>query len=453
MHIVSLKYKFVKYEISFFVYGLDLIIVTYEQARRYIADVAKIGITLGLDNIRNLLNELGNPQDDLQFIHIAGTNGKGSVLAFISTIMEIAGYKTGRYISPTVLSYRERIQINRSNISRKDFVFHLSKIKKAINRLLEAGLPHPSVFEIETVLGFLYFKEQSCDIVVLETGMGGVDDATNVVKNTLVSVFTSVSRDHMEFLGDTIADLTRAKAGIIKKGGHVVYGKLPPDSEEIIEATAKQLNNPIHIAGCADKIIQNSKQKFSQQFSYKEIEDITIYLLGKHQVRNATLAIEVVHVLNRQGFEISDDQVKAGLRETRWFGRMTVVKEKNPVIIVDGAHNQEAASSLRSTLAELFSPQKIIGVMGAFKDKEVGEILTKIKDVMHEIHTISLPDKQRTISADKLKQFVASAGIEAVSHDLLVDAIRVAINRAGADGVVVAFGSLSFLGEVMKYVS
>ena len=427
-------------------------VVDYTEARQYIEHVAKGGIVLGLDSIKHLLGELGNPQDDLKFVHIAGTNGKGSVLAYISTIMEIAGYKTGRYISPTVQSYRERIQVNRIPISKEDFSFQLSKIKKAINRMLDKGLPHPSVFEIETALGFLHFKEQGCDIVVMETGMGGLTDATNVIKNTLVSVFTSVSRDHMEFLGDTIADLTRAKAGIIKKRGHVVSGHLPPESEEIIKEAAEYFNNPIHIANPADIVIQESKHRFIQQFSYRGLDGISIQLLGKHQIKNATLAIEAVRALHGRGFDLSDDQIKVGLSETRWFARMTVVKEKNPVIIVDGAHNQEAVRALSETVIELFPRRKVIGVMGVFKDKEVEAMLAEVKPIISRIHVISLSDEKRTLPAEKLKEFVLAAGIEADSHDTLADALNAAISQASDSGVVIAFGSLSYLGEVAKYI-
>ncbi|MCL2560296.1 MAG: bifunctional folylpolyglutamate synthase/dihydrofolate synthase [Turicibacter sp.] len=421
----------------------------YKEARAYIDEAAKAGISLGLDSIRNLLNELGNPQDDLKFVHIAGTNGKGSVLAYVSTILEVAGYKTGRYVSPTVQSYRERIQINRTNISPSEFATQLPKIKQAVDRLLDAGLPHPSVFEIETALGFLHFKEQSCDIVVMETGMGGVTDATNIVKNTLVSLITSVSRDHMAFLGDTIADLTRAKAGIIKKGCYVVYGSLPTESKAIVQAAARRVKSPVYLVNSADIVIQKPASKYTQTFGYKERDDITISLLGKHQIENATLAIEAVRALQNQGFAVTDDQIKTGLRDTSWFGRVTVVKEKNPVVIVDGAHNPDAARALAKTLADLFPTEKSVGVMGVFKDKEVPEILAEVKPVMRKIHAISLPDEKRTLAAEMLKEFVFASGIEAESHTDLKQALDVAKEEAE---VVVVFGSLSHLGMVLDHV-
>ena len=426
--------------------------MTYEDAKAYIEEVAKIGITLGLDNIKNLLHELGNPQDDLKFIHIAGTNGKGSVLAYISTILETAGYKTGRYISPTVESYRERIQVNRTNISKEDFTLQLSKIRYAIDRLLKLGLPHPSVFEIETALGFLHFKEQGCDIVILETGMGGAMDATNIIQNTLVCVFTSISRDHMEFLGNTIADLTREKVGIIKKGSHVIYGLLGQESEAIILAVAKRYNSPTYFADFRNIVVKASETKFIQRFSYKGLNDITIHLLGRHQIENATLAIEAIHSLQAQGFRITDDQIKIGLIETKWFARMTVVKESDPVIIIDGAHNQDSVRVLAKTVAELFPNALIVGVMGVFKDKEIQEMLAEVKPIISKIHTISLPDKKRMLSAEMLAGFVLESGLKAEAHDTIIGAIKTAISEATSDGVVVVFGSLSYLGDAAKCV-
>ena len=423
--------------------------MNYEEARDYIKQASKSGITLGLESIRNLLEELGNPQDDLKFIHIAGTNGKGSVLAYVSTILETAGYKTGRYLSPTVQSYRERIQINRTNISKADFCAGMSEIKKAIQKMISQGKAQPSVFEIETALGFLHFKNQACDIVVMETGMGGLTDATNVVSNTLACVFTTVSRDHMEFLGDSIAELTHAKAGIIKPNAHLILGKLPLESKGIIKALAQSHGNTIHVPEWKNLVIHQENPSFTQTFSYKQIDDVTIHLLGAHQITNAILAIEVVKSLATHGIKISDAQIKTGLSETRWFGRVSVVKEKNPTIILDGAHNQEAAQALAQTLKDLFGAQKIIGIMGVFKDKEIAEILAEVKPVINEIYATSLPDKQRGLPAKDLATYIKQAGIKTDTYEYLEDALEMATKKAD---VVVVFGSLSHLSDALKWV-
>ena len=421
--------------------------MTYKQAQEFITKASKAGIVLGLESIKELLNELGNPQDDLKFVHIAGTNGKGSTLAFLSTILETAGYKTGRYISPTVKKYLERIQINRKNISENDFVSGIQKIKDAINNMLGKGLNHPSVFEIETALGFLYFKEQKCDIVIMETGMGGVTDATNIIKNTLVSIFTSVSRDHMDFLGDTIEDLTNAKVGIIKKNTHVVFGNLPNESISIIKEKSKIFDNPIHQINKNDIIIQNPHDKYTQVFDFQHVKEIKLNMIGKHQIENASLAIMASWVLREHGFAISDGQIKDGLRNTEWFARMTVVKKENPIIIIDGAHNEDSVRVLAKTLKELFPKEKISGIMGVFKDKEVEVMLHEIKSVLSDLHTISLPEKKRTLTAEALAELAVTIGIKAKSHETTESALNAALKNTD---VLVAFGSFSYLNEIAE---
>jgi len=422
--------------------------MNYQEARSFIDEASKSGITLGLDNIKKLLHELGNPQDELKFIHIAGTNGKGSVLAYTSTILEIAGYKTGRYISPTVKTYRERIQINRTNISKEDFAKGVSIIKKAIKKMTDQGNLSPSVFEIETALGFWYFKNQGCDIVVMETGMGGVNDATNVVKNTLACIFTTVSRDHMEYLGNTTFALTQAKAGIIKPGAHIILGQLPDISLKIFKDLAQPHQNPIHLPDWEAILIHQKQTSSTQTFSYKELSDITINLLGHHQITNAILAITTIQALKQKGFPVTDDKIKSGLAQTSWFGRISILQEKNPTIILDGAHNQEAIRALAQTLKS-FPAQKITGVMGVFKDKEITNMLAEIAPIFHTIHAIALPDAKRSLTAEELATHIKQAGIRWQSHQTLESALETAIKETD---VLVIFGSLSHLGAAQNWV-
>ena len=190
--------------------------MTYEEARAFIDDTARYGAVLGLDSVTELMRRLGNPQDELKFVHIAGTNGKGSTLAYISTILKEAGYRVGRYVSPTIFDYRERIQVNEEYITREGVARLAGQVREACEQMVQAGFSHPTTFEVETAMAFLWFREMNCDIVVLECGMGGLTDATNVVKTTLVSVFAEIGLDHMGFLGDTIEEIARVKAGIIK---------------------------------------------------------------------------------------------------------------------------------------------------------------------------------------------------------------------------------------------
>ena len=222
--------------------------MTYKEARVYLDEVSKYGSVLGLDTIRGLLMELGNPQEDLKFIHIAGTNGKGSVLAFISSIFSESGFRTGRYISPTVVSYLERIQIDGEWIPEGEFAEYAEEVKKAVARMETKGMAHPTVFEIETAIAFLYFREKKCDYVVLETGLGGRLDATNIVENTAAAVFTSISRDHMGFLGDTLEEIAGEKAGIIKPGCVAISAAQEPEAADILRKRAESLGCEIVFA-------------------------------------------------------------------------------------------------------------------------------------------------------------------------------------------------------------
>ena len=212
----------------------------YREARVYLADAAKYGSVLGLENMGELLRRLGNPQDDLKFIHISGTNGKGSVLAYLSTVLKEAGYRVGRYISPTLFSYRERIQVNEEYIEKEPLARLTGRIAEAAAGMVQEGRAHPTVFEIETALGFLYFREKACDIVVLETGLGGLEDATNVVKTTLLEVITPISMDHIGILGDTLREIAEKKAGIIKSDTVVVTAEQEPEAMEVIRRRAKE---------------------------------------------------------------------------------------------------------------------------------------------------------------------------------------------------------------------
>lgn len=424
--------------------------MTYQEAREYLREVSRSGCVLGLKSIQNLLRELGNPQEDLKFIHIAGTNGKGSVLAYLSTVLSTAGYKTGRFVSPAVISELETIQIDEKNISKEEFSTLVLEVKQALTRMLEKGASHPTVFEIETAIAFLHFKKQNCDIVVLETGMGGLNDATNVVENTLAAVFTTVGKDHTEYFGETIAELVTEKAGIIKKGSQVIAGKLPQEAEIIIQQVTQEKGAIVYKTQIDQVVVKDADKRFEQKFVYKERGQFTIAMLGKHQIENAILAIETIDRLKEVGFHVTNQTLKEGLAKTKWLARTTVIQHA-PLIVVDGAHNEESVKALKETLLAYFPHQNIVGVMGAFKDKEVELMLAEVKGVVKKIHAIALPNKKRSMDANALKECAKVMGICAETADSVSEAIEKAMSDAGEEGVVVAFGSLSYLGEVFKY--
>lgn len=425
--------------------------MTYKEARVYLDKVSKYGSVLGLDAIRALLCELGNPQKDLDFVHIAGTNGKGSVLAYTSTILREAGYRTGRYISPTVVSYLERIQVDGKWISENDFADLVEEVQKAMVRIESKGEVIPTVFEAETAIAFLYFKKMNCDLVVLETGLGGALDATNIIENTKVCAFTSISRDHMGFLGNTLEQIAGTKAGIIKPGCSVVTSRQKPEVIDILSRRASELMCPMYRedSGKAEILEESFK---GQRFSYEKWKDIRISLAGRHQIVNAVTALGVVKALCDRGYDISGEAVRKGFEKTLWPGRFTCLG-KNPLFIIDGAHNEEAALWLEESVKRYFPGRRILFIMGMFKDKEYRKITRIMAPLAAEIYTVDLPDSDRTLSAAALKKEAEAYCSHVEAMEDVKSAVRAACASAGKDDIVLAFGSLSYLGKIMELQS
>ena len=422
----------------------------YYKAREYIKDAEQVVSEMGLLNISNLLERVGNPQDDLKFIHIAGTNGKGSVLAGISTILVDAGYRIGRYISPTLYAYRERIQVNGQYIEREAFARHMTQIAAAINPMITAGLDRPSVFEIETALSFLYFKERKCDLVVLESGMGGRDDATNIVSNTIMAVLTPISMDHMEYLGDSLTEIALNKAGIIKPEAVVISARQEPDVEEAIWAYCTESGNSLVVAKPQEAVVRESTVE-RQTFRYHG-EEVTIMLAGAHQVENAVLVLECIGALNHLGYHISKENIQAGFLKTKWDGRFTVIA-REPYFIVDGAHNPAAAEKLRQSLKMYFPKRRLIFIMGVLKDKQYDKIAEIMAPMADWVFTIEAPDNPRALDARELAAAVAQYNHHVIACESIKDAVKRSFKAVKEEDVIVAFGSLSFIGEVTKAVT
>ena len=351
--------------------------MNYEEAMNFIQNTNKFGSVLGLDNIRELLERLGNPQDQLRVVHIAGTNGKGSTLAFLAGIFRESGYRAGRYVSPASFSYEERFRINEENISKKDLCFYMEKIKNVAEEMVKDGLSHPTMFEIETALSFLYFLDKKVDVVLLETGMGGRLDATNVVKKPIATVIASIGMDHMQFLGDTLEKIASEKAGIIKEGCPVISYDNTKEVNEVIKNKAKQMHAKVTFVNSAGiRVLQESLN--GESFSYRSsdgrwYEKIEIPLLGRHQINNAALALETLNVIKNY-YCISDFQTEDGMRKTIWRGRIEIL-EREPMVICDGAHNPDGAKSLLSFLQNNFTNQRLIYIMGVLSDKDYEQMV------------------------------------------------------------------------------
>ncbi len=419
----------------------------YAEALEYIDSLSGYGIVPGLDNIRALCEKLGNPQEALQFVHIAGTNGKGSTLSFISTILKCAGYKVGRYVSPTISDYRERIQVNGRPITQKALCGLVDQMKELCDAIYAESGNHPTPFEVETAMAFAYFKEQGCDIVVLETGMGGRLDATNIIENTLVTVFASISMDHMSFLGKTIEVIAAEKAGIMKPGCKVVTSVQEAAVMQVLCAKAEALQAMITVADTVElKKIRYGLEK--QRFDYKQWKNLEITLAGKHQIDNAFLALKAIEALEARGFVVTEKALRQGLKETKWPGRFLVVGKK-PYFVVDGAHNADAAKKLAESIEFYFTNKRIIFIMGILRDKEYEKIIEQTHHFADQIITVTTPNSARSLTAYELATEVAKVHPNVTAVDSLEEAVEISYLLAGKEDVILAFGSLSFMGKLL----
>lgn len=417
--------------------------MNYEEARVYLEKVSKYGSVLGLEAMKELLDRLGNPQDDLKFVHISGTNGKGSVLAFLSTILTEAGYHIGRYVSPTLFAYRERIQVDGEMIEKEALARHVTAIAQAAGEMEREGKPLPTIFEQETALAFLYFKERHCDLVVLETGLGGTLDATNVVKTTVLAVIASIGMDHMEFLGNTLGEIAENKAGIMKPGIPVVSAFQEPEAAEVLSRVSREKECSLHFVEPA-ALLETVYGYEEQSFSYKEWKHMKIFLAGSYQMQNAALALEAVEQLRTLGYVLTEDQVRTGMAKTVWRGRFTLL-HKDPVVIMDGAHNPPAAKVLKDSLERYFQGRKLYFIMGVFADKDYPAVIRMMAPMAERIFTVETPDNPRALPAHKLAAAVAEVNPSVQAEASVQEAVKAAMEAAGREGVVIAFGSLSYL--------
>ena len=434
--------------------------MNYREALEYVESLKHYGSVPGLAMTEALCARLGDPQKQLKFVHIAGTNGKGSVLAYVSTILQNAEYRVGRYISPTLFDYRERFQIDARPITQSALCKYMEQVKTAVEQMEEAGEaappgtegPHPTLFEVETVVAFLYFLDKKCDIVVLETGMGGRLDATNVIPAPLCAVITSISRDHMSYLGDTLEQIAMEKAGIIKPGSIVVSARQKLEAMQVIKQAAAKSKCRIFIAD-ADRVKQVKTGLKKQHFSYSKYKNMEISMPGLYQIDNAILALTVIEALQKQGLKIAPDKVKTGLLQTKWAGRFEVIGQR-PLFVIDGAHNEDGAVRLAQTIIHYFEGRRIIAIAGVLSDKEAEKILVPICPLAKHLITVTPPDNPRALHAYELANLAKEYHDSVTVADSLQEAVEIAYLLAGKDKetVVIAFGSLSYLGALTYIV-
>ncbi|MCP1109810.1 dihydrofolate synthase/folylpolyglutamate synthase [Lachnospiraceae bacterium PM6-15] len=423
--------------------------MNYQEGMAFLEGIAKSGSVLGLSSIKSLLFELENPEADTPCIHIAGTNGKGSTLAFISTILTTTGYQVGRYVSPTVFSYRERFQIDGVQISQERLLPLIIQVQAAFLRLEQKGLPLPTIFEVETAIAFLYFKEEHCDFAVIETGLGGDLDATNVISRPLLSVITPISRDHTDFLGQTLTAISEKKAGIIKEGCPVVCGPQEPEARKVLERVAKEKGAFLTFVD-EEEMTAITYGPSVQRFSYGGYQELEIQLGGAYQITNGATALRSILVLREQGIKVSDEALREGLVRTAWPGRFSAIAH-NPLVIIDGAHNQAAAKELAASLKFYFTNKRIIYIMGVLKDKDYREIIAATYSLAESIITVT-PPGDRGFPAEALAQTVREYTDQVKTAPSVAAALASALSEARENDVIVAFGSLSYLGELTTLV-
>ncbi len=418
--------------------------MNYKDTLAYIASLNRYGSVLGLNNMHRLCEKLEHPEAKCKCIHIAGTNGKGSTSAYIAHILMEAGFRVGRYSSPTISDYRERFQIGHRMITQKDLCIYVERMKAVCEELVAEGHPHPTPFEVETALGFLYFAEKACDFVVLEVGMGGATDATNVIPAPIACVWTSISMDHMGFLGNTLGEIAAVKAGIAKPGAVYVSCAQAPEVLKVLQRAVSEL----HIADVS--LATGVKYGLTiQQFSYKGLNKLKIHLAGTHQIANAVLAVETALQLRKLGIDISDKAIYNGLEATAWPGRLEVLG-KSPLFVVDGAHNEDAARYLAASIKTYFSGKRLIYIMGVLRDKEYEKILALTASYAEHILTITPPENPRALDALELAEAARQYHSRVTNLSSIEEAVEIAHLLADRDSVILCFGSLSYLGAVKK---
>lgn len=424
--------------------------MTYQEARAFVDKTKKYGSILGLTSICNLMERLGDVQDALHVIHVAGTNGKGSTCTMIASVLMEAGYKVGRYSSPAVFSYEEIYQINGQTILPEDFAEAANTVSHACMEMVKAGQPHPTSFEVETAIAFLYFAKKYCDIVVLETGMGGATDATNIIKNPVCSVLTSISMDHMGFLGDTLEEIATVKAGIIKEGCPVVSIRQTKEAMTVIQDYARRQNSSLIIADsdCAKNVEYDADEL---RFDYADLKGVRVGITGSFQVQNAVLAIETIRKLINIGYQVTEEHIRDGLTKAYWPGRFETIC-RDPYIIVDGAHNEDAARKLQETIENCFTNRPITYIIGVLADKEHEKMLKILLPFARKVYTVT-PDSPRALAGEKLCTEAKRFHPDVQNEDRIALAIEHAVSGAIEHEVILIFGSLSYLSQVKEVVA
>ena len=418
--------------------------MTYDKTLEWLDEVALVGSKLGLSRTCELLELMGNPQNKLKFIHVAGTNGKGSVCACLSEVLSQAGYKTGMYTSPHLMRINERFKIDGKDIDDREFAALITKVRDITESMSEQA----SQFEVLTAAAFEYFYKEGCDIVILETGLGGRLDSTNVINAPEVTLITTIDMDHTAELGDTIEKIALEKAGIIKRGTKVVVDGRNTSVMHVFEKACKEQGCKLIISEIEK--IENLRVSLEQsKFDYKDIKDIDLSLTGLYQPGNAILAVEGIKILTEKGFKINDEDIKAALKKVHWQARFEIM-DKDPYFIIDGSHNPAGVSETVKSIKAYFSDKKIRFIIGILSDKNIDEILTDIKPLAKEVAVITPPSSRACKAEDMIKLVEEKISVSNRAFESIKEAVDYMLDSAKKDDIICAMGSLYSVGELKK---
>lgn len=420
----------------------------FEHAVAYYHSLERFGIQPGLDRIRELCRQLGDPQDSLRFVHVAGTNGKGSTCTEIASVLTDAGYKTGLYTSPYVIEFRERIRLNGEMITPEDLIEVTEKVRSAACFLSQKGV-NITEFEAVTAAAFLYYAENHCDVVVLETGLGGRFDATNIIRDPICTVITSVSLDHVMILGNTLTEIASEKCGIIKPGHPVITSSRQDD--EVLDVIGKA-------AAC------NCSELFVSEPSELSVvnEDITgsdvlyqgyplhIPFAGRHQVENVSLTIKAIEVLRRSGYSVTDEQLKDGLSRAVIPARIEVIS-KEPLVILDGSHNDGSTAALAAAVRSFLPGKRILAVMGMMADKDIDSALSHLLPLFSKVIAVT-PSNTRSMEAEKLCEKIIRKGVLSQALPDPIEGVKYALEQLCDYDALIVCGSLYLSSDVRSYL-
>ncbi len=415
--------------------------MNYTRALDYIHSLSKFGSKPGLDRVSRLVSLANNPQNDLKFIHIAGTSGKGSTASFCASILKIAGLKAGLYTSPFVIDFRERFQINSDLISKEDFCRLCEKLIPLAEKLNSEGVIITE-FEFNTALAFTYFKEQKCDVVCLEVGMGGRFDATNIISSPLVSVITSIGLDHTDYLGGTVSKIAFEKCGIIKENSNVVsYPLQKPEALEVIENSCKERNCNLTVPYL--KNIEIIKETIDGSEFFYNGQKYALNMAGRHQIYNAVTAICAINAL---GLGISYEAIFEGLNAVKCPARLEVISQ-NPLVLIDGAHNSDKVLALYEHIRDYKG--KIVSICGMLKDKEYEKSASLIAPLCKSIITIT-PNSPRALSAKEMAEVSKKYCKDCACAPTIKEAVSLALAKLNKDDMLLCWGSLYTAGELKE---